>query len=123
MKIISALLIGLFLAIPAMAENTFVIVTGDGEVSSIEDVQVAITYSALSKTIADLRAEYRALQAEKAHLTELYQNAKALRNGAISEMASLVSRGGDIDARMASLVSLRDEILAAAADVELLPTE
>ena len=102
-----------------MAEDTFEIVTGDNEVSSIEQVQVSITYSAQAKTIADLRAEYKALQAEKAYLTELYKNATVVRNGAIAEMASIVLRGGEIDARMASLVSLRDAILAAAAGVVL----
>ena len=119
MKIISALIIALFLAIPAMAEDTFQIVTGDNEVSDIEQVQVAITYSPLTKSISELRAEYTALQAQKAYLTELYNNAKAQRDAAIAEMASLVAQGGDIDARMASLVALRDAILAAAADVVL----
>ena len=118
MKIISAIIIALFIAVPAMADE-FVVVTGDNEVSSIDDVQVAITYSPLTKTIAELYAEYTALQAQKAYLTELYLNAKSQRDAAIAEMASLVAQGGDIDARMASLVSLRDAILAAAADVVL----
>ena len=119
MKIISAIIIALFIAVPAMAEDTFQIVTGDGEVSDIEQVQVAITYSPLTKSISELRAEYTALQAQKAYLTELYNNAKSQRDAAIAEMASLVAQGGDIDARMASLVALRDAILAAAADVVL----
>ena len=118
MKIISAIIIALFLAAPAVADE-FVIVTGDNEVSSINEVQVAITYSPLTKSIAELYAEYSALQAQKAYLTELYNNAKMQRDAAIAEMASLVAQGGDIDARIASLVALRDAILAAAADVVL----
>ena len=119
MKNISAIIIALFIAVPAMAADTFVVVTGDNEVSSINEVEVAITYSPLNKTIAELYAEYSALQAQKAYLTELYNNAKSQRDAAIAEMASLVAQGGDIDARMASLVALRDAILAAAADVVL----
>ena len=45
MKIISAIIIALFIAVPAIAADTFEVITGDNEVSSIEQVEVAITYS------------------------------------------------------------------------------
>ena len=119
MKIITALIIALFLAVPAMADDTFEIVTGDNEVGSIEAVEVAITYSPLTKTIAELYAEYSALQAEKDIETQNLANINYDITKAQAEKAAIIARGTAIIARMAALVSLRDAILAAAADVVL----
>ena len=102
-----------------MTETTFVITTGDNEVSSIDQVAVAITYDAEGKTIAELKQEYQDLQAYKAVLVEKGANIDAKIAGLQAEKALLTTEYQAANARVQALKDLRDAILAAAAEVEL----